>query len=245
VIREVVVSAHFPGMKAEDVEELITRRIEEELRSLPQIEDIWSDSKTGVAVVHADTTDDLAQRDLQNMWQSIRNRMIDLAPRLPTGTIGPFVNDEFGLTAVATVALWSEGFTMEEMREVAQDVRIGLYGLNGIRKVELWGVHQEQVYLEFSSAKLAQLGVSIQDIIQTLIQQNVVLPGGRYDVAGQDVIIEPSGNFRSVEDIEDVLIALPGTEQSVRLKDLLHVRRGYAEPARDLAYFNGKRCQRG
>ena len=84
VIREVVVSAHFPGMKAEDVEELITRRIEEELRSLPQIDDIWSDSKTGVAVVHADTTDDLAQRDLQNMWQSIRNRMIDLAPKLPT-----------------------------------------------------------------------------------------------------------------------------------------------------------------
>lgn len=242
VIREVVISAAFPGMKAEDVEELITRRIEEELRSLPQIDDIWSDSKTGVAVVHADTTDDLAEQDLPNMWQSIRNRMIDLAPKLPAGTIGPFVNDEFGLVAVATVALWSEGFTMEEMREVAQDVRIQLYGLEGIRKVELWGVHQEQVYLEFSSAKLAQAGVSIQDIIQTLVKQNVVLPGGRLDIAGQDIIIEPSGNFRSVEDIEDVLIALPETEQSVRLKDLLRVRRGFAEPANDLAYFNGKRA---
>jgi multidrug efflux pump subunit AcrB len=240
VIREVVVSAQFPGMKPEDMEQLITQQIEAELRAMPEIEDIWSDSKTGVAIVHADTADEYD--DVDAIWQKVRNRMLDLAPKLPAGTIGPFVNDEFGLVAVATIALWTEGFTMGEMREAARDVRDRLYELDGIRKVELWGVHEEQVFLEFSTAKLAQLGVSIQDIIQTLRNQNVVLPGGRYTIAGQDVIIEPSGNFRSVEDIENVLIAVPGTEQSVRLKDLLRIRRGYAEPASDLAYYNGKRA---
>ncbi|MCZ6731991.1 MAG: efflux RND transporter permease subunit, partial [Gammaproteobacteria bacterium] len=240
VIREVVVSAQFPGMKPQDIEQLITRQIETELRTMPEIEDIWSDSKTGVAIVHADTADEY--NDVDAIWQKVRNRMLDLAPKLPAGTIGPFVNDEFGLVAVATIALWSEGFAMAEMREVARDIRDRLYELEGIRKVELWGVHEERVFLEFSSAKLAQLGVSIQDIIQTLTSQNVVLPGGRYDIAGQDVIIEPSGNFRSVEDIENVLIAVPGTEQPVLLKDLLQIRRGFAEPAEDLAYFNGKRA---
>lgn len=240
VIREVVVSAQFPGMKPQDIEQLITRQIEAKLRTMPEIEDIWSDSKTGVAIVHADTADEY--NDVDAIWQKVRNRMLDLAPELPAGTIGPFVNDEFGLVAVATIALWSEGFAMAEMREVARDIRDRLYELEGIRKVELWGVHEERVFLEFSSAKLAQLGVSIQDIIQTLTSQNVVLPGGRYDIAGQDVIIEPSGNFRSVEDIENVLIAVPGTEQPVLLKDLLQIRRGFAEPAEDLAYFNGKRA---
>ena len=129
--------------------------------------------------------------------------MVDLAPNLPAGTIGPVVNDEFGLVAVATIALWSDGFTMEEMRETARDIRDELYELEGIRKVELWGVHDERVFLEYSSAKLAQLGVSIQDIVRTLTEQNIVLPGGRWEVAGQDLIIEPSGNFRSVEDIEE------------------------------------------
>jgi multidrug efflux pump subunit AcrB len=209
-------------MKPEDVEQLITRRIENELRAMPEIEDIWSESKTGVAVVHADTADEY--NDVDAIWQKVRNRMLDVAPSLPAGTIGPFVNDEFGLVAVATIALWTEGFTMAEMREAARDVRDRLYELDGIRKVELWGVHEEQVFLEFSTAKLAQLGVSIQDIIQTLTNQNVVLPGGRYTIAGQDVIIEPSGNFRSVEDIEDVLIAVPGTEQSVRLSECGGVR---------------------
>jgi multidrug efflux pump subunit AcrB len=240
LIREVVVSAQFPGMKPEDVEQLITRQIEAELRAMPEIDDIWSDSKTGVSVVHADTADEYD--DVGAIWQKVRNRMLDLAPKLPVGTAGPFVNDEFGLVAVATIALWSEGFNMEETREVARDLRDRLYELEGIRKIELWGVHEEQVFLEFSSAKLAQLGVSIQDIIQTLISQNIVLPGGRFDISGADVIIEPSGNFRSVADIENVLIAVPDTEQSVFLKDLLRVRRGFAEPPQDLAYFNGRRA---
>ena len=238
VIREVVVSARFPGMNPQDVEQLITRQIEAELRSMPEIDDIWSDSKTGVAIIHADTKDEY--EDVDAIWQKVRNRMSDLAPTLPTGTLGPFVNDEFGLVALATIAVWSDGFTMAEMREVARDIRDRLYELKGIRKVELWGVHEERVFLEISTTKLAQAGVSIQDIVRTLIDQNVVLPGGRYDVAGQDIIIEPTGNFRSVEDIENLLIAVPGTEQSVRLKDILRVRRGFAEPARDLAYFNGK-----
>ncbi len=240
LIREVVVSAQFPGMSPEDVEQLITRQIEAELRAMPEIDDIWSDSKTGVAVVHADTADQY--EDVEAIWQKVRNRMADLAPDLPVGTIGPVVNDEFGLVAVSTIALWSEGFSMEEMREAARDIRDHLYELDGIRKVELWGVHERRVFLEYSSAKLAQLGVSIQDIIRTLTDQNIVLPGGRWEVSGKDLIIEPSGNFRSLEDIEDLLIAVPGTEQSVYLKDLLKVRTGYSEPAKDLAFFNGKRA---
>jgi multidrug efflux pump subunit AcrB len=150
VIREIVISAQFPGMKAEDVEQLITRQIETELRAMPEIDDIWSDSKSGVAVVHADTADEYD--DVDAIWQKVRNRMLDLAPRLPAGTIGPIVNDEFGLVAVATIALWAEGFDMAEMREAARDIRDRLYELDGIRKVELWGVHEEQVFLEFSTA---------------------------------------------------------------------------------------------
>ena len=240
LIREVVVSAQFPGMSAVDVEQLITRHIEAKLRAMPEIDDIWSDSKNGVAVIHADTAD--KYNDVEAIWQKVRNRMIDLAPELPPGPIGPFVNDEFGLVAVATIALWSEGFGMDEMRDVAWDLRDRLYELEGIRKIELWGVHEERVFLEYSSAKLAQLGVSIQDIIQTLTDQNIILPGGRYDVSGEDLIIEPSGNFRSVSDIEELLIAVPGTQQSIYLKDLLNVRRAYAEPPKDLAFFNGKRA---
>ncbi len=239
-IREVVVSALYPGMKPADVEELITRQLEAQIRTLPEIEDIWSDSKSGISIIHAETRDQYD--DLDTIWQKVRNKMSDIKPELPSGTIGPFVNDEFGLTAVATMALWSDGFSMAEMRLVARDIRDRLYELKGVRKVELYGVQEEQVFLKFSASKLSQFGINLGNIRDTLVRQNVVLPGGRIDAAGQDIIVEPTGNFRSVEDIERVLITIPGTEQTVALKDLLEVERAYIDPAKDLAYFNGKKA---
>ncbi|MHC4511823.1 MAG: efflux RND transporter permease subunit, partial [Planctomycetota bacterium] len=240
VIREIVVTAFFPGMKPADIEELVTRKLEAQIRTLPEIDEIWSDSKTGMSIIHAETRDEYDDLDL--IWQKVRNKMVDIKPELPEGTIGPFVNDEFGLTAVATVALWSEGFSMADMRIVARDIRDRLYELKGIRKIELYGVHEEQVFLKFSTTKLAQFGIKGEDIVNTLVKQNVVLPGGRVDAAQQDIIVEPTGNFQSIEDIENVHIAIPGTQQTVSVKDILEVDRGYADPPRDLAYFNGKRA---
>ncbi|MEJ2168337.1 MAG: efflux RND transporter permease subunit [Desulfobacterales bacterium] len=237
-IREVVVYAFFPGMNTYDIEQLVTRKIEAQLRTLPEIEDIWSDSKTGKVIVHADTRDEYDDLDL--IWQKIRNKMADLRPELPEGTVGPFVNDEFGLTAVATIALTAEGFSMAEMRPVARDIRDWLYDLQGIRKVELWGIQEEQIFLKYSSTTLYQKGIGIGQIIDALVQQNVVLPGGVVDAEGRDLIIEPSGTFRSVEDIERVFIKIPGTQKSAQLKDLLTVERAYVDPPKNLAYFNGR-----
>ena len=240
VIREIVVTAFFPGMKPADMEELVTRPLEAQIRTLPEIDDIWSDSKHGVTIIHAETRDEYD--DLDTIWQKVRNKMSDIKPDLPEGTIGPYVNDEFGLTAVATIALWSEGFSMAEMRIVARDVRDRLYELPGIRKIELYGVHDEQIYLKFENTRMAQYGLRGREVVETLVSQNIVLPGGTVDVDEIEVIVEPSGEFKSIEDIEEVQITIPETQQTIRLKDLLTVERTYADPPRDLAYFNGKRA---
>ncbi len=238
VIREAVVSAAFPGMVPEQMEDLITRRIEEQIRTMPEIDEITSDSKTGMAIVHATTRDEYD--DLNDIWRRLRNKMGDLAPELPNGTIGPFVNDEFGLVAIATVALWSDGFSMAEMRLRARDIRDRLYELKGIRKVELFGVRDERVTLKFSNAKLSQFGVSPTEVIDTLVKQNVILPGGSINVEDQEIVLSPSGNFDSIEDIAESLIAVSGDGSMIRLADLLTVERGYTDPPDTLAYYNGR-----
>jgi multidrug efflux pump subunit AcrB len=173
VIREIVVTAFFPGMKPADIEDLVTRKLEAQIRTLPEIDDIWSDSKTGMSIIHAETRDEYDNLDL--IWQKVRNKMSDIKPELPDGSIGPFVNDEFGLTAVATVALWSEGFSLAEMRIVARDIRDRLYELEGIRKIELYGVHEEQVFLKFSTTKLAQFGIKVMQPSRTLSSSQPVV----------------------------------------------------------------------
>jgi multidrug efflux pump subunit AcrB len=239
VIREIVVTAFFPGMKPADIEELVTRKLEAQMRTLPEIDDMWSDSKHGRVILHAETRDEV--EDLNFVWQRVRNKMSDIKPQLPAGTIGPFVNDEFGLVSVADIALVSDGFSMAEMRIVARDIRDRLYEIRGVRKIDLYGVLQEQVFLDFSTTRLAQFGISGEEVIDTLVRQNVVLPGGSFDAAQQDVIVEPTGNFRSIEDIENVEITIPDTQQTIQLKDIVSVYRGYEDPPGDMVYFNGKR----
>ncbi len=240
VIREVVVTAFFPGMAPTDMEELVTRLLEAELRTLPELADIWSYSRNGVSIIHAETRDEFDDLDL--IWQKVRNKMLDVKPALPEGTIGPFVNDEFGLVTVASIALWSEGFTMAEMRVVARDIRDRLYELPGIRKIELYGVHDEQVFLKYSPLRLAQFGITVREIVNTLVQQNIILPGGRVDANQQRVIVTPTGNFQSIEDIANVEFTIPETRQTIFLKDFLTVERGYLDPPRDLVYFDGRRA---
>jgi len=240
VIREIVVVTLFPGMKPADIEELVSRKIEAQMRTLPEIDDIWTDAKHGISITHAETRDEFDNLDL--IWQKVRNKMADIKPELPDGTIGPFVNDEFGLVAIATIALWSDGFSMADMRVVARDIRDRLYELEGVRKIELYGVHDERIYLKFSSTRLAQFGIRGVDLINTLVSQNVVMPSGKVDAAEQDIIVEPTGNLQSIEEIENLHIAIPGTEQSIRLKDIMIVERSYVDPPKDLAYFDGKRA---
>lgn len=239
-IREAIVTASFPGMDVHDVEDLITLKLEEKIREIGEVDDIWSFSRAGTSVVHLDLDDWVQGEDIALVWKDLRNRMDDIASELPAGTIGPFVNDEFGLTAVATIAIWSDGFSLEEMREVARDTRRKLDSLDGVQKIQTFGVQQERIFLEVSNAKLARLGIPPGVIIETLRSQNILLPGGVINADGQNIRVEPSGTFNSVDDIASVLIPLPDSNQTIPLKDVVTVTRDYVDPADRPVFFNGR-----
>lgn len=239
-IRQAIVTAALPGMDVYRVEELITRSIEEKIREIGEIDDIWSSTKDGRTIVHAEVADWVSGGDIPAVWQTLRNKMSDVVPQLPAGTRGPFVNDRFGLTAVATIALWADGFSLEEMRRVARDVRRQLDALGGVETIELFGVQPERVFLDVSNARLASLGIQPKVIIDTLRAQNMVLPGGVIAAEGQNIVIEPSGTFRDVADIAEVLIPVPGSGKTIPLKDVVEVRRDYADPAERPVFYNGR-----
>ncbi|MCG8488812.1 MAG: efflux RND transporter permease subunit [Chromatiales bacterium] len=239
-IREAVVTASFPGMSPKRVEDLLTRKLEEKIREIPEVDNIISESKTGSATIHVVARDEVD--DLASVWQDLRNRMEDLEDELPAGTRGPFVNDEFGLTAVASIALWTDGFSLAEMRETARDIRDRLYSLHGVKRIELFGVQEERVYLQIANAKLAKFGISPEAVGNTLAQQNILLPGGVLDISGRSFAIEPSGNFENLEEIAAIPIGIPGTAQSIALRDLAEIERGYVDPPEMPAFFNGRQA---
>jgi multidrug efflux pump subunit AcrB len=242
-IREALVVAQNPGMPVEQVERLITRPIEEEIRSMGEVDKIKnSTSKVGECLIHVTIKDEVPSDQLPATWKLLRNRMNDVKPKLPEGTVGPMVNDTFGDTSVATIALWSDGFSMAEMQETARQIRERLNLLKGIQKVDLTGVQDERIYLEVSNAKIAQLGIDPADIGKSLREQNILLPGGRINLNDVELIVETEGRFTSIAEIEEVLIPISGTRASIPLRDIATIRKAYVEPISNPAYYNGRQA---
>jgi multidrug efflux pump subunit AcrB len=235
-IREATVTASYPGMAPDRVEDLVGKPIEAAMREIAEIDEIHTTAKTGSVRVKLTIRDEISQLD--PVFQDIRNKAEDISSRLPQGTIGPFVFDDGGLTAIATVALWSDGFSMAEMHDAAKDLRDRIYTLPGVRRVEFYGVQEERIYMETQPARMAELGISLQQVFGALAQQNIIEPGGQIVADGRSVLIEPSGNLGSVEEIRGVVFALPNGQGVLRLDEIVTIRRETADPPENPSFFN-------
>jgi multidrug efflux pump subunit AcrB len=237
-IREAVIATSFPGMAPERVEQLITKKLEEEIRKVPEVKEIRSLSTTGSSIIHVKIHD--RYFNLDDIWQDVRNKTSAAHSKMPSGTNPPFVNTEFGDVSVITLALTADGFDMSAMYDIAQHIRDSLYAVEGTKKIEILGQLEERIFLEASNAKLSQLGISPQALINELQQQNIIRSGGEVDTGAKSFIVEPSGNFGSVPDIANTYINIPNTEDFIALKDVVTIKRDYIDPPDKLAYFNGK-----
>ncbi len=237
-IRTAAVSAHFPGLPAERIEALIARPIEEEAKQIAEVSDVESISTRGRALVKISVED--RYFDLEPIWSDLRNKMEALRPRLPQGVQGPFVNDDYGRVAVATLALTGPGFTAGELRREARRVRDGLGALPLVARIDLHGVQEERIWLEFDPGKLSQFGLDPQQLAQALSSQNVLLPAGTLTAFGQQIGIQASGDFRSLEEIADLAIWIGEREQQVYLRDVVAIRRGAIDPPDKPVLFNGR-----
>jgi multidrug efflux pump subunit AcrB len=238
VIRTAVVSALFPGMAPERMENLVAVPIERKIRELPEVKDIRTLAGEGSLTVYVDLKDEIG--NVNAVWQRLRDKMGDVKIELPDGVVGPFVNSDFGDVAIATIAITGEGFSPRELKDVAEDFRKKLYQLSGISKVELLGVQDERVWLELDTRKLAAVGVQVNSLIKDLQGQNVVLPSGNINADGTRLLLETSGDFPNVRAIETMLTRVGTTDSLVRLADLVTVRRDYVSPKVKPIYFNDR-----
>ncbi len=227
-MRKAQVVARFPGLSPEQVEKLLIKPMEDEIKTIPEVKSIKSTALSGMAIVLPELADDVF--DLEPVWTRLRNKMADLEPRLPEGCLGIDVNDDFGRVAVVTLGLTGQDFTSGELRWTARQLRDRFSELPLVAKVDLYGDQTERIWLEMDPELLNRLGLDPSVVVGELQRQNVIIPGGSVVATGMKIIVQPSGDFRSIEEIRNVSIPLPGSEGLVYLRDLLRVRRGYAEP---------------
>jgi len=239
-IRESIVMTNFPGLPAERVEMLITKPIEESLLQVKEIEEIRSTSADGQSLIYVKAYDSYDPANLPQTWDEVEEAAKAAYPKLPKGTSEPVVNDNFGDVSVITLALTGEDYSMAELFDFAQYARDRLNTVPGTRSVDIIGARQERIFAEAENAVLADAGISPGILLSAMRAQNIITPGGVIDTGDRSFSLLTSGDFQSIEDVENLLIRLPTDGSLLRLGDLVTVTRGYADPAPRSAYFNGQ-----
>jgi len=237
IIRAAQVVTYFPGASPERVELLVTDKLEKAIQEIPELDYIKSQSKTGLSIIRVEIRERYTA--MRPIWDNLRRKVAAAAPGLPEGIVGPFVNDEFGDVFGIVLGLTGEGFSYPELKEVADQIRDELLRIEDVAKVEIYGAQEERIFVEFNNARLSRLGLSPHQLMGILEGRNIIIPGGDLVVGPERIVLEPSGNFESLEDLRRTVISIPGQRELLFLEDIVDIRRGTADPPRTLMHSSG------
>jgi len=237
-IKTMVVQAYLPGASVEETTQELTDKIEKKLQETPSLDYIKSYTLPGQTTIFINLQKSVEKKEVADIWYQVRKKIGDIKMTLPTETVGPFFDDEFGETYGIIYAFTADGFSHRALKDYVEAVRDELLHVADVAKVDPIGVQDEKVFIEFSSYQLAQLGVDRKAIVAALQAQNALVPSGIVDTGREQVIVEPTGKFGSENDIRD--ITLYAGAKKIRLGDIATVRRGYADPAQPRFRCNGK-----
>jgi len=237
-VRVASIVTRFPGASPERVELLVTDKVEKVAQELPELKEVTSTSRTGLSVVTVTLVDQVAPGDLQPVWDRLR-RKLDAMGELPSGVVPYLDDDGVGDVYGLVVGLTSDGFSYAEMKDYADDLRDDLIKLRNAAKVELGGIQDERIFVEFDEARLREYNVSATQVQSVVASTNILSSGGEINIEDERVILEPTGSFADVDDIARTLIPVSDGEV-VYLEDIASIRRGYLDPPTQLVRVNGQ-----
>jgi multidrug efflux pump subunit AcrB len=227
-LNEAYVITFYAGASPEEIENLVTRPIEEEIQDVKDIDFLDSISSEGRSVIRVVFDQNLSDEDLASRITDLRSE-VDKVTNLPEGAEDPIVleiNSEL-IWPVLLVALSGE-IPMPALRDVAEDLADAIREVPGVSGVELQGEREEQVLVEVDPARLEAHGLTLEEIRLALAASNLNLPAGTSDRGGQSYVIRTVGQFETLEDVARTpLISTP--RGVLRVGDLARVRWGMEE----------------
>ena len=238
VIKNLTVTAVWPGATAQEMQDLVAEPLEKRMQELRWYDRVETFTRPGIAVMMVTLKDKTPPPAVAEEFYQARKKLGDEAPKLPAGVRGPFINDEYSDVIFAVYALEAHAMPPRELTREAETLRQRLLHVPGVKKVNIQGERSERIFVDFSYARLANLGVSPTNIFDALQRQNAVTPAGSIDTNGPQVFIRLDGAYDDLQKIRDTPIAAGG--RTLRLGDIAEVKRGYEDPATFLIRHDGE-----
>lgn len=211
----------FPGAKAEDVEKLVTEKIEDQVAMLDGIENLDSYSSDNFSVVVVFLSYDV---DKDEQWTKLRTLISDIKPELPDSCYESTINTEMTDYTGLIIALSGENYNYEQLKDYADDFKENLRSVDGIKKLEINGELKKQLFIEVDNMKLAPLNLSILDVYNLIKAQNVNIPAGAIQSDNGKISVNVPNSIENIRDIEKSIVTIsPDTGGIVRLGDIANI----------------------
>lgn len=236
VVRQATVITRLSGANAQRMEELVSSVIEDAIVEMPELDNVSSTSRNGISIVNAEFK--AIYTDMRPIFDDLRRKIDNATPDLPSDVSGPVVDDELGDVYGIVYSLSGKGFSYPELKFEAERIRDELLSLDGVAKVELQGLQDETIYVEYSDATLRELGFTANDLANAISSTNTISSGGQMLVGNERLALEPSGDFSSIESLRTTVLRSSSGEL-LQLQDLADVNRVTAEPPSELVRSRG------
>jgi len=237
-IKDALVITAYPGASAAEVEEEISDPLEIAVQKMGQLKRVVSKSDRGLSTLTVTIKDKFGAEKLPQVWDELRRKVGDAQGDLPPGAGTSLVIDDYGDVYGIFVAIYGNGYSYAELKDVVDMLRRELLLVEDVGKIDTYGERVEAVYVELNRDQMSQLGIPESLIISELREKNAVANAGRVKVGQEFITLSPTGGVTTVEEFESILIS-GGSEQQIYLRDVANVRRGYVEPPTTLIRFDG------
>ncbi|MFJ4052189.1 efflux RND transporter permease subunit [Pseudomonas sp. NPDC089743] len=237
-IKTMVIQTRWPGATQDETLYQVTDRIEKKLEELDSLDYTKSYTRPGESTVYVYLRDTTKAADIPQIWYQVRKKIQDIRGEFPQGIQGPGFNDEFGDVFGSIYAFTADGLTLRQLRDYVEQARAEVREVPNIGKIELVGTQDEVLYLNFSTRKLAALGIDQRQVMQALQQQNAVTPAGVIEAGPERISVRTTGQFASEKDLQTVNLRI--NDRFFRLADIADIERGYVDPPSPMFRYNGQ-----
>ncbi|MEH0196497.1 efflux RND transporter permease subunit [Caulobacter sp. CCNWLY153] len=237
-IKVMTIVSAWPGATAQEMQDQVAEPLEKRMQELKWYDRSETFTRPGLAFTTLTLKDQIPAKEVPEQFYQTRKKMADEAANLPRGVLGPFVNDEYGDVTFALYALKARGEPQRLLARQAEILRQRLLHVPGVKKVQIIGEQPQKIFVEFSQARIATLGVSPRDLFAALNDRNLVTPAGAIETQGPQVQIRLDGAIDSLETIKETPIVVGG--RTLKLGDIAEVKRGYEDPATFMIRSSGE-----
>src|ERR1700679_3365536 len=237
-VKVVNVSAMWPGATAEEMQMQVADPIEKKLQELPGFDKVETYSKPGFTAMQVSFKDSPPPKDVPYLFFLLRKKLVDVQSELPSSLLGPVVNDEFSDVDSILYMMTSDGADYAQLKKAAEGLRQRLLKVSGVTKVDIYGTQDEKIFVEFSHAKLATLGITPQALFDSLAKQNNVVPAGTVETSSQRVALRVTGALDGAKAVAETPVESNG--RVFRLGDIATVSHGFADPPSLVVRQEGK-----